>query len=443
MIFKYILCRVSVSWYFQEYCCYAAFQIRDLGHGLPLVWSAGWRDDCSSGGSETNINWWRAYIIQWNLLVQIELWNPKMSCFLHYATLLTIAVVGANATVLFSGGIACEDTPVIEWWWSALMDNMDSGDKDQTTLEKTDWAKCMLCQLDSKEPLRCPTKSKRGDTDTVYKTLVENINEFHQLQCMPLKIELKRLDEGNGMEKTLIEYNAKWHRSCFLKFGKLQLDRMKDRKRKSSETPGNVSKRIYTRCSRNSEPTETASSIGVCFFCSNGSDEGHLHEVCTFQLDYRVRKCAHDLQDDELLAKLSAGDLIALEAKYHAKCLAGLYNKCRSLNNQPHTSSSETTCHGTALAKLISYIQDSRSEENIKLFKLANLTKLYEDRLIQLGWQWLGAPIVLISKIALSNTFLASLPIKRVGMYSWRLRTILVIFCSKHILQIVLSRVSC
>ncbi len=45
------------------------------------------------------------------------------------------------------------------------------------------------------------------------------------------------------------------------------------------------------------------------------------------ELDIRVRQCALKLQEKPLLAKLSAGDLIAQEANYHAQCLASLYNK--------------------------------------------------------------------------------------------------------------------
>ena len=33
----------------------------------------------------------------------------------------------------------------------------------------------------------------------------------------------------------------------------------------------------------------------------------------------RIRRCATKLLDEKLLAKVSSGDLIASEAKYHAK----------------------------------------------------------------------------------------------------------------------------
>ena len=42
-----------------------------------------------------------------------------------------------------------------------------------------------------------------------------------------------------------------------------------------------------------------------------------------------VRRCALELEDTALLAKLAAGDMIAIEAKYHNNCLRSLYNKAR------------------------------------------------------------------------------------------------------------------
>ena len=39
------------------------------------------------------------------------------------------------------------------------------------------------------------------------------------------------------------------------------------------------------------------------------------HESAKRKIDSRVRECAKTLQDIALLAKLSAGDLVALEAK--------------------------------------------------------------------------------------------------------------------------------
>ena len=57
----------------------------------------------------------------------------------------------------------------------------------------------------------------------------------------------------------------------------------------------------------------------VVSFCDDAS--GTLHQASTFNMDARVRKCAIQLQDRLLLAKLSAGDLISQKAVYHSNCM--------------------------------------------------------------------------------------------------------------------------
>ena len=62
----------------------------------------------------------------------------------------------------------------------------------------------------------------------------------------------------------------------------------------------------------------------MCFFCGEPPGNSGVHEAATYQIDKRVRACAVLLEDTELLGKLSTGDMVALEARYHSKCLAGL-----------------------------------------------------------------------------------------------------------------------
>ena len=50
-------------------------------------------------------------------------------------------------------------------------------------------------------------------------------------------------------------------------------------------------------------------------------------EAATFGLNQKVTKCATDLQDQQLLAKLSGGDLVAQYVKCHLGCLVSLYNR--------------------------------------------------------------------------------------------------------------------
>ena len=77
------------------------------------------------------------------------------------------------------------------------------------------------------------------------------------------------------------------------------------------------------------------------FFCDQIDDAVNLHQCQTLLLDKCVRKMAQELVDTKLLAKLSEGDMIATEAKYHCNCLSRLYNAYldhntkKSAENQP------------------------------------------------------------------------------------------------------------
>jgi len=77
-----------------------------------------------------------------------------------------------------------------------------------------------FCQLDSKEPLILPT-------DTGYDTIAINVIQFSDLDSMPVKINLTRLNSGNGIQSTFKELDAKCHKSCSLKFGRTKLERAK------------------------------------------------------------------------------------------------------------------------------------------------------------------------------------------------------------------------
>ena len=60
----------------------------------------------------------------------------------------------------------------------------------------------------------------------------------------------------------------------------------------------------------------------TCFFCDEPAGSAGLHNASTYDIDKKVCQCAFELEDTALLAKLAPGDIIALEAKYHGRCLA-------------------------------------------------------------------------------------------------------------------------
>ena len=91
------------------------------------------------------------------------------------------------------------------------------------------------------------------------------------------------------------------------------------------------------------------------------------------------------MEDELLLAKLSAGDLIAQDAQYHPQCLVSLYNRARETKSNEE-SDVDTVNHGIALAELVSYIEDARMDDQVApVFKLTDLANLYSTSLKQPG----------------------------------------------------------
>ena len=98
----------------------------------------------------------------------------------------------------------------------------------------------------------------------------------------------------------------------------------------------------------------------LCFFCGKGKP-WNLHRASTFKLDKKVRECAMTLQDFDLLAKLSEGDMIAQDAMYHSLCLLAFYKKANSANdNSAPIVDEEKELHGMVLAELAAFTQQER-----------------------------------------------------------------------------------
>ena len=154
-------------------------------------------------------------------------------------------------------------------------------------------------------------------------------------------------------------------------------------KRKRQEEPGSPQRSKFTRACSGATTSKPEKS---CFFCGSSSET--LHEASTFNIDTRVRDCAHQLQDKVLIAKLSAvGDMISQEAVYLAKCLVELCNKAGRFK-QSTINGNEKRIQGIALAQVVAYIEETRAETRGSaptVFRLAELTDMYSSCLAQLG----------------------------------------------------------
>ena len=170
-----------------------------------------------------------------------------------------------------------------------------------TKTESIDWEKCVICQTPKGEVLKCPGSSIRSEDGAGYKTLAENLLGFKKIGCLPLS--MVRWVNDENVEQNLRSHNAKWHDSCRLLYNKTKLKRAMKRVAVCMPEDSNAPAKKYTR--RNSIKS---SAIEQCFFCGVSANMSEpLHQVSTLGLDARVRQCALQLQDQGLLAKMSAG----------------------------------------------------------------------------------------------------------------------------------------
>ena len=244
-----------------------------------------------------------------------------------------------------------------------------------------DWEMCILCRKLSIEPLVCPAISKRKDTGAGYLSLASNLSQLHELQENPLDFDINEIDDGSSIASTLTINKACWHKSCRNKINTTEVKRAAKRKEKESEEVNDSIKSVAKtrRLTKDKSIFESR-----CFFCDKSG--GNLHRASTIEVDTKVRKYATELNDTRLLTKLAAGDMVAIDAMYHTKCIVGFYNCVRRNYSKTNEDQENSKLHAIAFAELVLYIEEFReNKETSTVFPLADLCKMYSSKLEDLG----------------------------------------------------------
>ena len=135
----------------------------------------------------------------------------------------------------------------------------------------------------------------------------------------------------------LLEKQAKWHRDCRRTF---QWDRLANT---GSPTTYQTSHR-EPRPSRRSSTSQQDCSL----FCEEGaSGKRPLHEFQKMCLTEELRTKALRMHDWKVLNKLTVGDLVANELKYHAMCLVIFRRRFKT------DTAGTKTCHQDTCNKAI------------------------------------------------------------------------------------------
>lgn len=76
------------------------------------------------------------------------------------------------------------------------------------------WNKCIICQQDTPEPLKCPLDSLGAGSEAFYSSFLANVEEFRKIDALPTNVYF-----GDGISvDDLTSHHASWHKSCHLKY---------------------------------------------------------------------------------------------------------------------------------------------------------------------------------------------------------------------------------
>ena len=101
----------------------------------------------------------------------------------------------------------------------------------------TDWQKCCLCQTEKgKELISPPSRYEVREDRDGYAMIARNVPLFKDINQLPIVLDPRRLDEGDGIAETLRKNDAKYHQSCRLMFSNSKLERASKRLASSSKT---------------------------------------------------------------------------------------------------------------------------------------------------------------------------------------------------------------
>lgn len=115
------------------------------------------------------------------------------------------------------------------------------------------------------------------------------------------------------------KFKAKWHKSCRQKFTNEKLEKMIRSKERLTE-----SKEV-----KDVKPSRSKAkpSNDICFFCDEESEPKSLTSCRTLGIDEKVRALCDffAIYAPIIRPKLSQGDMVAIDARYHLKCLSSFY----------------------------------------------------------------------------------------------------------------------
>ena len=159
-------------------------------------------------------------------------------------------------------------------------------------------------------------------------------SEFPDALPATLKKRCASFHNKHDFAESLVDNHALFHKDCTSAYNKSKLAQKRKWKEidQGDENGQNEnSDEIMRKSTRKSLNLSNFTSL--CFFCEEDDSETKLRQCQTFSVQQKVKLIAEETHDTKILAKLSEGDMIATEAKYHCKCLLSYYSKASSVTS--------------------------------------------------------------------------------------------------------------
>ena len=272
-----------------------------------------------------------------------------------------------------------------------IMENEVHIEAGNASLDRRNWKNCFLCQSTTSDSLVNPSLNTRlkqhpDELDATLRGIISNIETLKHFGDFPSDIDVDDMFAGvtdvNDIVNLLKSNTVVWHKGCKSKVDNQKVKRAQVKRAKAHDiviTSPVKTRRLSNECSGQVQ----AEASQLCLLCEKAGGKS-LRSAETFGLDDKVRRCATKIGDKTLIRKLSSGDMVAIDAVYHLKCLTKLYRQAACIESTEDEENYQIRfLKAQAFAELISHRESQRG--TLVVFKMADIATLYSDRLVSLG----------------------------------------------------------
>ena len=249
----------------------------------------------------------------------------------------------------------------------------------------TNWDLCFICQEEINEKLR--------STPQGLETLSEMLLKFSEINALNFNIN-RLLNKDADLHSVLKESHAKYHHTCYAKYNARAFQRAVTRNKTK-----NTVETSQPGCSRRSVSEASTHTLGelLCCFCSKVDAYENLVAAGTFHATGNKADSSHvqnisekwkimavATNNNELLQKLTFGDVTSNELFYHQACYRTFKNQYRGKQREIDRSTIEKNVEwkkASAMSKIISYIYETEDEVPGSVFDATCLEAMYIELL--------------------------------------------------------------